>query len=166
MNQSTSGELSYTEKKIKGFIAKLEEQYNAFKLDSVIPDITVPTYLNVCDEQIYKMSPEDLRLAELKISAYAFCIQKHINRATAIKNYAQKLLGMVVASKHREYSPYVKYDVMEKDIIRTDIYAKKIDEIMEEQQMKIDEFNFLSQSLNKVAESFGKIATSRRKDVT
>jgi hypothetical protein len=109
----------------------------------------------------------ELGLAELKLNAYALSIQIHVNKATAIKHWADKCLGIIVAKQYNDYikiNAFMKYEVLRSLVIKNDTYAEALAKILDSQDLVISQFQYLSQTVQHVADSFGKLARFRGKN--
>jgi uroporphyrinogen-III decarboxylase len=164
MSQNSSGEKSLVDKRLEETVAYIDKQYAAFKLNEIVVDESVVSYLNMSEKELYALSPEELAIAELKLHSYAFAIQKFCNQATTIKNWADKCIGRVVAAKYSDYNQFTKYEVIRCLVIKTDTHAAALDKIVEENELIINQFMYLSQTVQHVADAFGKLARFRGKN--
>ncbi len=166
MSQNQSGEKSFVEQQLDKVLHNIEEQYDIFKLEQVVVDDSAVVYFNMTEKELYSLTPYELGMAELKLNSYAFTVQKHCNRATTIKNWAEKCLSKVVASEYSDYikiNAYMKYDVMRQLVVKNNTVAYALDKIIDENELMINQFMYLSQSIQQVADSFGKLARFRGK---
>lgn len=166
MSQNQSGERSFVEQRLDEVLQKIEEQFNVFKLQQVLVDESAVVYFNMTEKELYSLTPYELGMAELKLHSYAFSVQKHCNRASTIKNWAEKCLSKVVAGEYSDYikiNAYMKYDVMRQLVVKNNTVAHALDKIIDENELMITQFMYLSQSIQQVADSFGKLARFRGK---
>ena len=166
MNQTKNGEvkLSYVDDKLQEVITKIEKQANLFAINKVNIDVSCTGYLKMSEDELSKMTPEELSIAEIKLSVYAMTIQKYINTSNAIKNWAERCLGLVVAQEYGNYDKWMKYEIRRDSVVGENEYAKKLYEIIGEQSLIIDEMAYLAQSVNHTSDAFGRFARIRRKE--
>lgn len=153
---------SYVDLKLKETISKIEKEAEIFNINRIEVDKSSAKYLVMTEDEISRFDKEDLAIAEMKLKQYAFCIQKYANQALAIKNWAERTLGLVVAKRYNDYDIMIKYEVKRDLTIKDDEYARRLFDVINEHQLKIDEFQYLAQSVQQVAESFGKMSRIRQ----
>lgn len=156
--------MSYVDDKLAEIVSKIEEQDRLFNLMSVNADLTCPTYLSMSEDDISKLSSEELAIAEIKLNSFAMCIQKNSNTSNAIKNWAERSLSLLVAKEYDTFDKYMKYEVRRDSVIISNEYAKKLYEIISKHSIIIDEMSFLSQNIHHVSSAFGRLAMIRRRE--
>ncbi len=154
--------MNYVDEKLKEIVIKIEKQSAIFAINKVSIDTTCMGYLGMSEDQLAKLTPEELCLAEIKLNVYALTIQRHTNTATAIKNWADRCLNLVVAEQYNNFDKYTKYEVRRDMVIINDEYAKRLSEIVNEQTLIIEEMAYLSQSVHHISDAFGRFSRLRR----
>lgn len=161
---SGSEKSQYVEDQLKQLTEKIEKQFELFNLKNIPIDQSCRAYLTMSEDAIQRLSPEELAMAEIKLSSYAFAIQKHVNMANALKNWADRSIVRVIATTYKNYDPMTKYEVRRELVIKENEYANRLGDICNEQQVIIDEFAYLAQATQHVSDAFGKLSRIRRKE--
>jgi len=154
--------LSYVDDKLNEIIKKIEKQASIFGINRVNVDTTCVGYLSMSEDELAKLTPEELCLAEIKLNVYSLTIQKYTNTATAIKNWAERCLNMVVAQEYNNFDKFVKYEVRRDSVIINNDYARRLSEVASEQSLIVDEMAYLSQSIHHISDAFGRFSRIRR----
>ncbi len=156
--------IGYVDGKMADIVAKIEGQFKLFGMQRVTVDETVTAYLQMSEDEISRLSPEELGYAEIKLSSYAFSIQKHVNTSSAIKNWADKNINLLVAKHYGQYDKFIKFEVRRELITQDNDYASRLSDIIRECQTEIDGLAYLAQSIQHVSDAFGRLARIRRKE--
>ena len=154
----------YVNQEFEKVISKIESQSRIFGLNKINIDTTCSVYLMMTEDEISRLSPEELALAEIRLSSYSFTLQQHSNKANAIKNWANRCIRILLAKNWNAYDKYMPYDARYDHMVSSNEYANRLGEVMSEQQILIDEFAYLAQATQHVSESFGRLAKIRRKE--
>jgi hypothetical protein len=154
----------YVDGKLRQIVEKIESQARIFGLNKLSIDTNCTTYLMMTENEIIKLTPEELALGEIRLSNYSLCIQQHSNKAVAIKNWADRTIRVLATKFYNSFDKFMPYDIRRDCITSSDEYGQRLMEIVNEQQVVIDEFAYLSQAVQHVSESFGKFAKIRRKE--
>lgn len=162
--QTESPQGDYVEMSMAKIVDKIEKQSELFGLQRVNVDKSCSSYLTMSEDELARLSPEELCLAEIKLSSYAFCIQKHINVANSLKNWAGRCISLLVAKEHFNFDKFMSSETRRYYLCNSDEYAKRLETIMFDQQLIVDEFSYLSQSVQHVSDAFGKLARIKRKE--
>jgi hypothetical protein len=160
-----SNEADYVDNKLKEVVEKIESQSRLFSLNKVNIDVTCTTYLMMTEDEITKLSPEELALAEIRLASYGLTIQQHLNKAIAIKNWADRSIRLLVAKNYNSYDKYMPYDARKDAMVVSNEFGERLGQIISEQQIIVDEFAYLSQAVQHVSDAFGRFAKIRRKEV-
>ena len=154
--------MSYVDDKLNEIIKKIEKQASIFGINRVNVDTTCVGYLSMSEDELAKLTPEELCLAEIKLNVYALTIQKYSNTATAIRNWADRCLNLVVAQQYNNFDKWMKYEVRRDSVILNDEYARRLSEVANEQVLIIEEMAYLSQSIHHISDAFGRFSRIRR----
>jgi hypothetical protein len=156
-----SGQSDYVNNKLQEIIKKLETYIARFDLDKLMVDKTTHSYLIMSEMEIAKLDKELLAIGEIKLNAYALNIQLAYNKSLAIISWAENAMKLIIASTYNDYDKFIKFEDRKYLVSLDNNYAKRLLEIINEYQLKVQEIQFLSQSIQKVADSFGKLARVR-----
>lgn len=162
--ESRPDKSAYVEDRLRELTEKIEKQYELFNISKISIDQSCRAYLTMSEDSIQRLSPEELAMAEIKLSSYAFSIQKHINTANAIKNWADRSIVSIIAKTYKNFDPMTKYEVRRELVVQDNEYASRLNVICGEQQVTLDEFAYLAQAVQHVSDAFGKLARIRRKE--
>ena len=154
----------YVDNKLKEIVDKIESQSRLFGLNRVNIDMSCTAYLTMTEDELIKLTPEELSLGEIRLSSYGLTIQQHLNKATAIKNWADRSIRLLVAKNYSSYDKFMPYDARKDSVVASNEYGEKLGKIMNEQQLIMDEFAYLAQAVQHVSDSFGRFAKIRRKE--
>ena len=102
-------------------------------------------------------------MGEYVLSSYSLSIQRKTNRSQAIRGWASKCLDRMVAKTYKDYDAMLKYEIRRASVAINDEYAKRLYEIISEQDMILDDLGYLSQSVNNISNSLGNLARIRSK---
>lgn len=116
--------------------------YSSFKANNF-------DHFNYSRSQLEKLSVEDCSIASYDLSQCAFHIQRSLNRELAKKNWAVNALKNYVADKAQEYTG--PWDRQERQVIKHDEYALKLDRIVEQAQLRIDRLRFLTNNIRNMS---------------
>jgi hypothetical protein len=155
---------NYVDQKMAEVVNKIENQARIFALNRVNIDTTCTTYLTMTEDQLVKLTPEELALGEIRLSSFSLSLQQHVNKAMAIKNWADRSIRLVVAQNYNSFDKFMQYEARKDCTIVNNEYAQKLGQIVSEQQLIIDEFAYLSQAVQHVSDAFGRFAKVRRKE--
>jgi len=163
-NDSSNKTANYVEDELQKIVDKIENQYAIFNMNLIKVDTSVPDYVNMTEDEISRLTPEELSQAEIKLASYAFTIQRQTNTANTIKNWADRNLGLIVAKHYDDFDQYTKYEVRRDITVRKNVFATKLYDIIKDAQVTIDSLSYLAQSIQHVSDAFGRLARIRRKD--
>lgn len=158
----SNDEQGYVEGKLAEIVNQIENQARIFGLNKIFVDAASADYLSTKENELSKMTPEELALAEIRLQSYSMALQQHSNKAIAIRNWADRSIRLVVAQNYNSYDKYIQYDARRDLVIMENEFAQRLNKVITEQQIIIDEFSYLSQAVQHVAGAFGRFAKLRR----
>lgn len=165
MSQKTNGETeSIVEKKMRAVVEKIQQYDSKFGLCDVIVNSKDSEYLKLDEVALLKMTPEELAIGEFKLKAYSVAIQLAVNRASVVKNWAERALGLTIAKESKNYNQFMKYDTMRYLTMVNNEWGQALAKIIEDKQIFLDEMHFVSQAIKDVSDSLGRISKWKVKD--
>lgn len=158
-----SGKEDYVNQKISQQISTLEKLSAKLLVDKININPEAEKYLSLHEQSLEKMTASELSVGEYILSAHSLMVQRTISRASAIKGWANKCIESLIA-KNYNAEAMIKYEIRKAQIALNDEYAKRLSEIISEQEMVIDELAYLAQSINSISNSLGNLARIRSKN--
>lgn len=159
-----SGGQDYVNQRISENVDKLEALSKSLLLDRINVNNEAEKYLSLGEDDLDKLTAVELAHGEYLLSAYSLCIQRKINRANAIKNWANKSIERIIAKNYNAYDKMMKYEIRKAMIAVNDDFAKRLYGVVAEQDLILDELTYLSQSVNAISNSLGNLARIRSKN--
>lgn len=159
-----SGEKDYVDKKLNEVLSKIERLSESLLMDKINVNNEVEKYFSMTEDTIDKMTAAELSCGEYILSAYGLVIQKKLNRANVIKNWASKSLERIIAKNYKSFAEMMKYEIRKASVALNDEYAKRLSDVIMEQDAVIDELTYISQSINNLSNSLGNLARIRNKN--
>lgn len=163
-NGQNDSQSDYIDEELAKIVSKIEQQHHLFGLNKVKIDQSTPVYLSMTEDEISRLSPEELSVAEIKLASFGFAIQKHLNMSHAIRNWANRNIDLVTAKSYSLYDKWMKFDERRCCIMLDNQYGERLSYIVDEHSIYIDEFAYLSQAVQHVSDAFGRLSRIRRKD--
>lgn len=157
-----SGNKDYLDTKLDETIEVLNKLSTSLLLDRVNLNPEAEKYLMLEEDALSKMTPAELASGEYLLSAYGLVIQRKINRANAIKNWASRCLERIIAKRFNDFDQMMKYEIRKAAVALNDDYAKRLSDIISNQDAIIDDLTYLSQSINNISSSLGNLARIRK----
>jgi len=158
-----SGEKDYVSKRVADVEIQLDDVERTIGIKDVVHNPEAEKYLSLSEGQLEKMTAEECAQAKYILLQHAVVIQKKINRATAVKNWCDRSVAVIIAKTYGTIDPYMTYELKKEATALNDAYANRLREIAVEQQGIIDSLNYMGQAINGVANSFQTLFTSKRK---
>jgi hypothetical protein len=155
-----SGEIKSAKDKLSEFETKLDQHEE--KIGLIIKP-RISNYLNVTNEEMRKMSKEELDEAAFDLANYGLYLQKEINKHQARVSYAEKEIRIILA---RECSNYKAYSFEERKLmaIQGNEHASKLEEIRCQEQILLDRLNFMNRRIDVLADRFASYGESKRRN--
>lgn len=153
---------SIVDQKLAEITSKVEEQKKLFGLEKVYVDQSCVSYLKMTEDELSKLTPEELALAEIKLSGYSFSLQQYLNKALSIKNWAERSLRLILIDEYASFDKFMPYDARRDAVIKGNSYAKRLYDVINEHQVLIDEMTYLSQAAQHIAGAFGRYSRIRK----
>lgn len=159
-----SGEKDFLDKKMEEAIGVLEKMSQSMLLDKINVNHEVEKYLSMREEFIEKMTPAELATGEYILSSYSLVVQRKLNRANAIHKYANTCFEKILAKSYGDFDQMMKYEARRAAVSNSNDYAKRLSDIMSEQELITNDLTFVSQSINHLSNSLGNLARIRSKN--
>lgn len=159
---SQDNDTTIVDKKLAEITAKVEEQTRLFGLERVQVDQSCVSYIKMSEDELGKLTPEELAAAEIKLSAYSFSLQLFLNKALSIKNWAERSLRLIVIDEYHNFDKFMPYDARRDAVIKGNSYAKRLYDVINQHQVVIDEMTYLSQATQHIAGAFGRYSRIRK----
>jgi hypothetical protein len=159
-----SGEKNYVNEQMSKMIDTLNRMSESLLIDKINVNPQAEKYLSLQEEDIEKMTPAELCTGEYILSAYCFTVQRKLNRANAIKNWASRCLERIIAKTYKDYEQMMKFEVRKAAVALNDGYAKELYDIIATQESLVDDLTYASQSIINLSNSLGNLARVRSKN--
>lgn len=160
-NESSQPRLSAEEE--SKLLDKILDEYEAqIGLKMPANNNTVEEYLNLTEESLRRMNPEDCGVGAALMSQFAFHLQKAINKEIARVNWADGAIKRTIAN---EISQYVAPSAEERKnlAIRGNERAIKLERIRVNAQARVDRISYLSSKVESIAEKLNSLQQSKRR---
>lgn len=123
----------------------LDEYEKSFKINFVQND-EVEEYLQMNKAQLESLTPVQCHEIAACLSNYLMYLQKELNRQTAIFNWANSNLNTIIGRHLQEYDDF-KYEAKVLQIINEYDSAKKLDDLKQAVQLRMDTLSYLPQRI-------------------
>lgn len=158
-----SGERNFVDEKLEKVINSLETISKSLLIDKINVNPEAEKYLSLTEDDLNKFTPAELAVGECLLSSYAFTVQRKMNRASAIKKWANTSLETIIAKNYKSFQEMMKYEIRKAAIALNDDYAKRLHAIIKEQDAITEDLTNLFQSITNISYSLGNLARIRSK---
>lgn len=116
-----------------------------------IEEAEINEYLAMSRDQIEKLSPEDCAQISLRLTQFAFYIQRTINREIARHNWSEECIKEIIAD---EINSYKGYGYIEKSYqaIKHNEKASSLQSIKKYSQQRIDRLSYIANNLKNLSD--------------
>jgi hypothetical protein len=157
MEQMTIGEGFYmkTKEELQYWDQILDEYEKGIGMpvysEVAFQEIELQEYLTMNRDAIEKLSPEDCAQISMRLSQFAFHIQRTINREQARHNWAEETTKEVIAN---ELNNYKGYGYLEKSYqaINGNEKAASLNKIKKYAKQRIDRLSFLANNVKNLSD--------------
>lgn len=153
----------YVNKKLQESIDRIENNDRTLGLSNLVHNPEAEKLLALSQNELDKMTAEECACAKYILSQHALVIQKTINRATSLKNWCERSIRTIIAKEYATYDSFMKYEVRRQFVVNGNEYGKQLDDIALEQELKIDNLNYIAQAINNMATSFQLLYNSKKR---
>ena len=132
----------------------LDAQEKQFNLPEAKPPGTeeeLQEYLSMSREVIEKLSPEKIWSISVRLSQFAFYIQRNINRNNAIIKYAEHEINKIVSQEIKQFDKFTKHEVKVYQICRTNSAAIEALKIKIYAEQTVDRLTDLASGLKNLS---------------
>lgn len=160
---STDGN-DYIGGKVKELETKIENVENICRYQFVIGCADIESIINYTDEQLSKLTPEECDTNQYLCIQYLIELQKKLNKAKTIKNWANENLNIVVAKEYNNYKSdkYTPHDIVKYNVISGNIYAKKLHEIIQDNEVVISSLYDITKHIGTMINTFKCLSYSKK----
>ena len=162
LSQDKDDDTSIVDRKLAEVTARVEEQTKLFGLERVNVDQSCVAYIRMSEDELGKLTPEELAAAEIKLSSYSFSLQLFLNKALSIKNWAERSLRLILIDEYHNFDKFMPYDARRDAVIKGNSYAKRLYDVINHHQVVIDEMTYLAQAAQHIAGAFGRYSRIRK----
>lgn len=149
-----SGDKDYVTTKLEDFTTRVDNLELKIGLKHLVHNPEAEQLLSLSENELDKMTAGECANAKYILLQFALSIQKTINRATAIKNWANRNIDVIVSKKYFDYNEFLRIEYRRQCVINDDSYAAKLAEISNEHQAVIDSLSYIAQAANNLSSSF------------
>lgn len=153
----------YVEEKLQEHIVQLDDIELKIGIKNLVVNPESERFLSLSESELEKLTAEECAFGRYVLFQYAMSIQKKINRATALKNWAERNLSVILAKEFHSFNEFMKSEIKRQCLINNNTYAARLSLIYNEQMAIIDSYSYLSQNANNLANSFQLLFTSKQK---
>ena len=150
----------------KSVIVKLDELESGLdKYEEKIGLVVQPRisqYLNVTNEQMKKMSVEELDEAAFDLANYGIYFQKEYNKHVSRVNWAEANIRAIVAKELgnvKAYSP----EERKAAVVNYNEHAAKLESVRIREQACVDRLNFINRRIDVLADRFSHLKESKQR---
>jgi hypothetical protein len=154
-----SGEAKSATAKLAELESKLDEYDEKIGL-TIQPRIS--QYLNIDQEQMKKMSVEELEEAAFDLANYGIYLQKEMNKHVSRVSWANSNINAIIARECNNVKGY-SFEERKLSIIHNNEHALKLEEIRIREQACLDRMNFMNRRIDVLAERFSKLQESKQR---
>lgn len=157
------GETNYVTTKVNEFTVQLDDVERKVGLKHLVINPEAERLLSLSETDLDKLTAQECAINKYILLQYALSIQKTINRATAVRNWAERNINVILAKEFKSFSEFMKSEVKRQAIISSNTYAQRLGEIYNEQQGIIDSLMYIAQAANSIANAFQTLFMSKSK---
>jgi hypothetical protein len=158
-----NGGKDYVDEKISNIEVQMEDIEQQLGLRDLVTNPEVERLLSLTESDLEKMTAEECAHAKYILLQHSLVVQKKVNRATAIKNWCEQCITVILAKNIADVDQFMTYELKRATIVKNNSYGERLREISLEQQQTIDSLNFIAQAISNLATSFNTIYSSKRK---
>ena len=123
----------------------------------------VENYIGMSRIELCKLSGEECGEISYILQAFAFHLQKEINKEQARVNWADNLINLKAADLAQQYNGY-SYEERKKQAISNDDLLRKLEEIRRYAMTRLDRLSYLPARVAKMADSLEQLQYSKRRE--
>lgn len=148
-------------------LAELEEALDKYESKLGLPprreSLIQCKYIDMEEDQIRAMLPEDLETAASVLADYGLHLQRAINKQFGRVGWAESNIRKIVAKEcNNVRAP--SYEERRLLVIHGNEYASALDKIREQAQAALDRLNFLNRRVEFKAERLSKLSETKRRN--
>jgi hypothetical protein len=158
-----SGENDYVKQKANEFEIELDDIERKLGLKHLVHNPEAERLLSLTEIELDKMTATECANAKYLLLQYALSVQKTMNRATAVRNWAERNINVILAKEFKNFSEFMKGEVKRQAVISNNTYAQRLGEFYNEQQGVIDTLIYIAQAANSIAGAFQTLCITKSK---
>jgi hypothetical protein len=109
-------------------------------------------YFSMNRDELESLSARDCAAISLRLAQFSLYIQRLYNRETSRLNWAKTTLSESIAKEFGNYSQYTKYDIKVALIAKENEFVRKVQQIINYAQQRMDRLYFLSTNIKYLSE--------------
>lgn len=157
-----SGENDFVDRQMTDIVSKMESLSRNIFIEQVNVNQNAEAYLTMPQEGLEKMTADELGVGEAVLAQYGLAVQRKINRAKVLRNWAVKCLDKMIAKRYDAFDKFMKHEIRRMSITYDNEYAKRLDQIVMDQDGIIDELDYITQAVHGLAGAFANLARIRK----
>lgn len=143
---------NYVDEKLKELEADLDKIESEARLAYVIGGKEIDDILLWSEDQLEKLTPEECDRCAFLCLQYVIELQKKVNRARAIRNWANKKIDIVVGQEYTNYyKQYYPVDVIRASIIADNSFAKRLQEVAQSQETIVESLSDMTKHVTQLS---------------
>lgn len=160
---STDG-TDYVLGRVKEVETKISDIENVGRYQYVIGCAEIENILNYTETQLSKLTSEECDINSYQCAQYLIELQRRINKAKTIKNWSNENLSIVIAREYTNYKTdkFTPYEVVKYSVIGDNSYAKKLHEVIQEQDIIISSTYDIIKHVTMIANTFKNLSYSKK----
>ncbi len=127
-------ENDYVSKRVQELEIELDDVERTVSLNNIVTNPEAERLLGLSEVELGKMTADECANAKYILLQHAIVIQKKLNRATAVKNWCDRGVTVILAKTYKSFGDFVQYEVRREMVALNDGYAARLREISVEQQ--------------------------------
>jgi hypothetical protein len=108
------------------------------------------SWLEITGQEVSKMSPDELDEAATDLAAYGIYIQRTLSKERGILRWLDSRINLSIASELNNYTGYYSHDQRRAVAVVNNSYAKELEEMKINSQLKVDLLDGLTFQINQL----------------
>ena len=142
----------------------LDGYVNSVGIKYTSPNNEVDKYINMSRIELCKYTREELGEIAYLLDAFAFHLQKELNKEQTRVNWAASNIALEVAKLAQQYKGY-SYEERSKQAIDEHEGLRKLEKIRIYAQSRLDRLSYLPAKLNKMSDSLQQLQQSKKREI-
>ncbi len=157
------GEVNYAKQKLEKVNKALDEYEQGKGLTKCQPHNEADRYVNMKQEEIRKLTPEELGEAAVLLAQFSYHIQRALNEETSRVAWAEDEVKRAISGEVNQYQGS-SYEERKLLAIKENEYARKMDYIRSYAKARADRLGYLSSKMEFLARMFSDLRQTKKRE--